>query len=262
MRTTVSRTLGVALGVLVAGGLLGAASGITTRQARTAAPSTQTLSTSSNTEGSSLAFARADHLHGFTGTAPAAADVLCSGACVSDGELVSAYSGVGTCAANQAATSLTRNAAPTCSTFWTAANDGAGSGLDADLLDGLSSVAFGGGTYDIATFYPGKPPGSSGLMVRLAVTRATRLPAGLTGTIAFSGANATTSTAIAIQKRTAAGVTTSVGTLTWTSASSAATVSFTSAVDFAAGDFVQLVGPATQDATLADLSVTLVATRL
>jgi hypothetical protein len=262
MRTTATRLAGAALGVLAAGALMAAASGITTRQARTAAPSTQTLSSSSNAEGSSLSFARADHQHGFTGTAPAAADVLCSGACVSDGELVSAYSGVGACAANQAATSLSRNAAPTCSTFWNAGNDGAGSGLDADLLDGLSSVHFGGGSYDIATFYPGKPPGSSGLMVRLAITRATRLPAGLTGTVAFSGVNATSSTAITIQKRTAGGTTTTIGTLTWSNASTAATVSFTSNVDFAGGDFLELVGPTTQDATLADLSVTFVATRL
>jgi hypothetical protein len=99
-------------------------------------------------------------------------------------------------------------------------------------------------------------------MVRLAVTRSTRLPSGLTGSVAFSGTNATASTAVTIQKRTAAGTTTSIGTLTWSSASSAATVSFTSNVDFAAGDFVQFVGPTTQDATLADLSVTLVATRL
>ena len=44
------------------------------------------------------------------------------------------------CAAGTAVTTLADS--PTCSSFWNSTNDGAGSGLDADLLDGISSASF------------------------------------------------------------------------------------------------------------------------
>ncbi|HEY4682744.1 MAG TPA: hypothetical protein VIH17_05785 [Candidatus Acidoferrales bacterium] len=43
-----------------------------------------------------------------------ASDLVAASAVVADGEIVSAYSGVGACAANTWASTLTRNAAPTC----------------------------------------------------------------------------------------------------------------------------------------------------
>jgi hypothetical protein len=52
-----------------AGVLLAATSGITTQQARTAAPSAVDLSGVSASEGTSTSFARADHVHSVTGTA-------------------------------------------------------------------------------------------------------------------------------------------------------------------------------------------------
>jgi hypothetical protein len=173
--------------------------------------------------------------------------------------------------------------------FWTSSNDGIASGLDADTLDGMSSGAFSTtghahdgttisgldagdvttgtfapprlGTCDLAAFLPGKPAASV-VLARLAITRPTRLPAGLGGSVSYSGVNATSSSAVTLRKRTAAGVTSSIGYLTWSSANSTPSVSFTSAVDFSAGDFLEFFSPSNTDATLADLSITLVATKL
>jgi hypothetical protein len=175
------------------------------------------------------------------------------------------------------------------SRFWHEGNDGAGSGLAADTLDGIDSATFSQtshthsgstisgldaadvttgvfagarlGTYDLAAFLPGKPTASV-VLARLAVTRPTRLPASLSGSVFYSGANATSSAAVTLRKRTAAGVTTSIGYLTWSSASATPSVSFTSTVDFVAGDFLEFFSPSNTDATLADLSITLVATKL
>ena len=100
-RITAIRTLGVALGIVVLGLLMGAATGITTQQTKTAAPTDVTLSSASNTEGTSLSHARADHVHKVSGT-------------LADANLASNYSGVGACGANTWASTLNDNAAPTC----------------------------------------------------------------------------------------------------------------------------------------------------
>lgn len=81
--------------------LLAGATGFSTQQARTAAPGAVNLSGVASAEGSSLGFARADHTHGLTGA-------------LGDGNLSSSYSGVGVCSANTWASTLARNAAPTC----------------------------------------------------------------------------------------------------------------------------------------------------
>jgi hypothetical protein len=70
MQTTVTRTVGVALGVIVIAVLAGATNGINTNQVRTAAPGTVSVSGVAAAEGSSLAVARADHTHSLTGTLP------------------------------------------------------------------------------------------------------------------------------------------------------------------------------------------------
>lgn len=67
--------IGLMIGALAA---VAAVKGITTQQAQTAAPATVLLSTSADTEGSSLAFARADHVHRITGPNCTPAQVLSS----------------------------------------------------------------------------------------------------------------------------------------------------------------------------------------
>lgn len=87
---------------------------ITTDQASTAAPTSVNLSGVSAAAGSSFSFAKADHVHSLTGT-------------LADGSLANAYSGVAACSAGSFASTLTRNAAPTCTSpagnsyTWTAA---------------------------------------------------------------------------------------------------------------------------------------------
>ena len=108
--------------------------------------------------------------------------------------------------------------------------------------------------YDIGGFSQGKPDASSSLF-RLVAPRAFSLPQNLTGSIAKSGTAATGSTIFTLKKNG-----TQIGTMTFAASGSTATFSFASAVSVAIGDIIDMVAPATQDATLSDISVTLVAT--
>ena len=53
----------------------------------------------------------------------------------------------------------------------------------------------------------------------------------------------------------------SIGTVTFTAAASAATFTFASEVAFAAGDRLTVLAPSSQDASLADLSITFLGKR-
>ena len=108
--------------------------------------------------------------------------------------------------------------------------------------------------YDSGGFSQGKPDASSSLF-RLVAPRAFSLPQNLTGSIAKAGTAATASTVFAIKKNG-----TQIGTMTFAASGSTASFSFASAVSVAIGDIIDMVAPATQDATLSDISVTLVAT--
>jgi Repeat of unknown function (DUF5907) len=418
MRTTVIRTLGVALGVVAAGSIMAATSGITTRQARTAAPAAVTAGASS-AEGSSLAFARADHVHPASGFAPATTGTVLLKGDGSGG--FSAFAGTGSRPASSWLAGLSASGAPTWAQIdWTDVqskpttfppephsqswstiterptnftppaadadttggirlagdltgvftapevvdNSHSHTGLtvtnvtvpwslvterptnftppaadidtmggirltgdlsggftspqvvddshshtsvtiasasyagsagyatsagNADTLDGSHASAFAVsghthtgstvsdldaadvttgtfaparlGTYDLAAFLPNKPQ-QNVVLARLALTRATRLPAGLTGSIFFAETPANAVTVITIRKRTAGGTTTNIGTLTFAASANSATVSFASYVDFAAGDFLEYYGPVATNATLEDLSLTISAARL
>ena len=108
--------------------------------------------------------------------------------------------------------------------------------------------------YDIGGFSQGKPDASSSLF-RLVAPRAFTLPQNLTGSIAKAGTAATGSTVFTLKKNG-----TQIGTMTFAASGTTATFSFASAASFTIGDIIDLVAPSTQDATLADISVTLVAT--
>ncbi len=109
--------------------------------------------------------------------------------------------------------------------------------------------------YDIASFYPGVP-GTSQLLLRLTATRSVTLPASLTGSYASAGVAATAQTDIDIQVN---GV--SKGTVRFAAAASTATFIFASPVVLAAADALTLIAPASADATLADIAITLAGTR-
>jgi hypothetical protein len=136
------------------------------------------------------------------------------------------------------------------------------SGLDAaDVTTGTFAAARLG-TYDVAAYLPGKPAANA-VLARLMLTRASRLPVGLTGSQFYAQTMSSgTSTAITIRKMTNAGTVTNIGTLTFSTSSRFPSVTFGSTVDFAVGDFIEYFGPSSANAALADLSLTLVATRL
>ena len=99
-------------------------------------------------------------------------------------------------------------------------------------------------------------PANSAKYLRYTMTRALTFPANFAGSAATASATATASTTMDIQKN---GV--SCGTITF--ALGAAVATFVSsggaAVSFAAGDILGIVAQASQDATLADIAVSLVA---
>ena len=109
--------------------------------------------------------------------------------------------------------------------------------------------------YDILCGIVGKP--SNGEMVLLFVApRAFRVPVNAAGSYLKAGTAATGSSVFSIQKN---------GTqfLTATVAGAGTTATFSSSqTDFAAGDVLKVVAPATADATLADIAITLATTLL
>jgi hypothetical protein len=109
--------------------------------------------------------------------------------------------------------------------------------------------------YDILCGIVGKP--SNGEVVLLFVApRAFRIPANAAGSYLKAGIAATGSSVFSIQKNGAQ-------FLTATVAGSGTTATFSgSQTDFAAGDVLKIVAPATADATLADIAITLAATLL
>jgi hypothetical protein len=108
--------------------------------------------------------------------------------------------------------------------------------------------------YDVALFVEGVMTNAE-TVLRFVAPRAFTLAAGATGA-AKAGTAAVGSTVLTISKNGAG-----IGTLTWAAAGTVATVNITSATAFAAGDVLAIVGPATADAALADIAISLAGTR-
>jgi len=97
---------------------------------------------------------------------------------------------------------------------------------------------------------------SSESVFRAIFAGAATFPAGLTGSQFIAGVAATGSTILTLKRNGS-----SIGTITFGAASTTATASFATAVTFFAGDVLEVVGPASADATLAKISLTLRGTR-
>lgn len=89
-------------------------------------------------------------------------------------------------------------------------------------------------------------------VARLAVSDAFSLPAGLTGSRGSAGVAATASAVFSLNKNG-----TPFGTATFAAAGTVPTFAAASATDFTAGDVLTITAPATADATLADIALTL-----
>ena len=116
-------------------------------------------------------------------------------------------------------------------------------------------IGGGGPPYDIGVYFPGQPEAGATLL-QLVASRAFTLPADLTGSQGYAGTAPTAQADLDIQKNGA-----SIGTITFAAAASTATFSFASEVAFAAGDRLTVLAPGSQDASLADISITFKGTR-
>ncbi|QLH37721.1 MAG: hypothetical protein HWD60_00145 [Defluviicoccus sp.] len=127
------------------------------------------------------------------------------------------------------------------------------SGNAAQHLDGTGT--WSAPPYDILCGIVGTP--ANGEVVLLFVApRPFRIPANATGSQLKAGTAATGAAVFSIEKN-------GVSVLSATVAASGNTASFSgSPADFAAGDVLRIVAPATADATLGDIAITLAATLL
>jgi hypothetical protein len=107
---------------------------------------------------------------------------------------------------------------------------------------------------DVGFFFGGTPTASQ--TVKFIATRAFTLPAALAGSQGHAGTATTAQADFDIRKNGG-----SIGTASFAASSSAATFTFASAVSFAAGDRLEVTAPASSDATLADVAVTLTGIR-
>jgi hypothetical protein len=105
--------------------------------------------------------------------------------------------------------------------------------------------------YDMLFFFPGTMINAQ-LLARVVIPRTVIVPINCTGSRASPATNATSTTVLAFQKNGGAAGSVSVAT------NGVATFTCASATTFAAGDILTVTGPATADATLADVSLTLV----
>ncbi|WP_316150420.1 hypothetical protein [Cupriavidus sp. BIC8F] len=115
--------------------------------------------------------------------------------------------------------------------------------------------AAGTNPYDMPMFFPGTMTNSQ-ILARIIFTRSVNFPISLTGSQFSAGNAATGSTTVTLNKNGS-----SIGTLLWAAAATVPTVTFSSAVTFAAGDILTIVAPSTADASLANVSLTFNATR-
>lgn len=111
------------------------------------------------------------------------------------------------------------------------------------------------GEFDLGFFLPGVPDNAA-IMLRYVFTRAARFPENLPDAQFESAVAATAETTLTLKKNGVA-----IGTLVWAVAGTVPVVTFPDDVDFVAGDSFSVENQAVADATLADVSGTIVATR-
>jgi hypothetical protein len=102
------------------------------------------------------------------------------------------------------------------------------------------------------SFFAGGTLLANEVLYRYQATEGFTIPAGMTGSLGSSGTAATATPALSIKKNGA-----SVGTATWSAAGTTATLAMASPTAMVAGDILTVVAPASPDATLADVSLTM-----
>ena len=105
--------------------------------------------------------------------------------------------------------------------------------------------------YDLALSITGKPAANA-YVLNFCVVNPFTLPAGLAGSVAKSNSAATGTATFTIYKNGS-----TVGTIAFAPGSTTGAFTFSALQSFAAGDFIQIIAPATQDTTLANIGFTL-----
>jgi hypothetical protein len=118
-----------------------------------------------------------------------------------------------------------------------------------------AAQAGGAAPFDIAVYFPGQPAAAERLL-KLEVARGFSLPADLTGSRGHADTAATAEAVCTILQNGVA-----VGSITVAAASQEPTFALSVGLALVPGDRLELVAPATQDATLAGLALTLIGTR-
>jgi hypothetical protein len=122
----------------------------------------------------------------------------------------------------------------------------------------LASSGAGGGAlepFDLATYVLGTPIANQ-VLLRFKAVRAFTWASALSGSQFSAGVAATASYTVTIKQNGS-----SIGTLVWAAAGTTPTVTFSSTVNFAAGDLIEIIAPATPDATLAQIALDFSGTR-
>lgn len=105
--------------------------------------------------------------------------------------------------------------------------------------------------YDIAAMKAGMPS-SSEVILRFVATRTITFPAGFAESRGVAGTAATASTTFDVKRDGS-----NIGSLNYAISAAVATFTLTAPASFVAGEVLTIVAPASPDATLADIAITL-----